>query len=197
MNLDLQGDGGGIRRRPLPGMAIGPPPAPLSPGDDPMILDRTDPNGGTVLDRTTPEPAPGLPPGSVKGPTEAGSPEGPRDRPGGGMTLPPMLNQPGQVSQAPSRPTPSMPSSPSPVSAQPPRPFTPLDPTLSSSQTAMPTIKRPGAPMAGGGLLGHAGGLLGGGLGVAGNTGGQDPQSLADAIYQILLMKHGGSGGGY
>lgn len=195
-NLD-DNAGSGIRRRPIgprgPLIPAGPPDGP--PMDGPPILDKP----------PAEQPTGPLPP--VFDPT--GNSDGPRDRPTGGA--PPVLNQPGGISQAPSRPspmpsspTPSMPDSPSPSAAEPPRPFTPLDPTMTTSQTALPavpaTIQRrtvPGGPsMRSQNLLGNAGGLLGGGLGVAGNAGGQDPQSLADAIYQILLMKNGGGSGG-
>lgn len=183
---------GGIVRKPLappgivlPGSEVYPPP----PTGDPIA------KGPQPISKIG---QPGEPDGPTSGPV--GNPQGPRDRPGGGA--PPTINQPGGISQDPSRPTPSMPASPTPVASEPPRPFTPMDPTMTPPETTQPTgITRrtvPGSPsMQSPNLLGSAGGLLGGGLGVPGQAGGTDPQSLADAIYQIMLLKNGGSGGSY
>lgn len=108
----------------------------------------------------------------------------------------------GAASGAPPRP-----STPSPVAAQPPAPFTPMEPlggdpmslVTPQSDYGSANVKQrapflsPSAmydsAQVPGGLLGKAGGLLGGGLGLPGATGGgfqNDPSNILDSLIRML-----------
>lgn len=110
---------------------------------------------------------------------QTGNPTGPRDRPD---TNPGTSNAPGGVQRVglPGS-APSMPSAPSPISAGLPQPFTPMAPPRGIAGSAL-------APSSN--LLGKAGGLLSGGLGVPGRMG-SDAQDISGLI-QMLLQKFRG-----
>ena len=126
----------------------------------------------------------------------AGNPQGPTQR--GPINLP---TTPGSLvgGAPPSTAAPSRPSEPTPVSGstpapvtQPPPPFQPMPTGMSPGDSTVSTVVRrglvPGGPnQQGAALLGKAGGLLGGGLGVPGIMG-AGSEDISDLIAQIYLM---------
>lgn len=201
----------GIRRR-FPGGLDDPmmtPQGPTSTPDTGGAVDNGLYTGPGIAPR---QPPPDGPPGQIY---PGGSGVGPREGPvGGGLgaSLPAQIldtprqiqaQPPGQVGMA----TPTMSQAPNPVAAatpnpeQPP-PFEPMQGSMTPSDMATPDsggITRrsispytPGSPTGGpgaapNGLLGRAGGLLGGGLGVPG-MGGQDQTDIGDLIAQVLML---------
>lgn len=106
-------------------------------------------------------------------PRVIGNDQGPRELQD--TSGPTRINQPGGMPGG----TPSRPSFPTPVSSQAPQPFRPMQAPRGIAGSAM-------SPSSG--LLGRAGGLLGGGLGVPGvMKGGQD----ISALIQQLLARMG------
>lgn len=122
----------------------------------------------------------GTPDDSGRLPPLPGNSEGPRDRT---IPEPPTQNAPGGVQrQGLPGASPSRPIAPSPIAAMSPRPFTPLTPPRGMQGAAL-------APSSN--LLGKAGGLLGGGLGVPGSVSG-DTQDVSSLIAALLQKMRGG-----
>jgi hypothetical protein len=112
--------------------------------------------------------------GAQETPDPIGSQQRPRDR----------ATEPGAVLQGMRQitATPTMPTRPTPVAGMPPSPMQAPSPSPS------PVARNPA--MFGdraGGLMGRAGGLLGGGLGV-GDTSNTEPQSILQTLVQMLGM---------
>lgn len=154
-----------------------PPPPDVGGGGNDVVTLPSDYDAGPLSPGTGPA---GPPSEDGHLPPIPGSSEGPRDRP---MPQPPTENAPGGVTRKglPGA-APPMPMSPTPVSAQPPQPFTPLTPPRGMSGAAL-------APSSN--LLGKAGGLLGGGLGVPGIASG-DTQDVSSLIESLLANLRGG-----
>lgn len=149
-------DGGQQPGEPqMPDIAQAPPP---TPPDDTPIGGVRPPVGGAPPppDTTNPEGGPGQTPRERR-------PDAQPNTPG-----PDVRRNDGQ-------PTPSMPQAPAPIAAGPPMPFQPIPPAGTDEWSTAPQVSRvvPGGPAASSSaLFGKAGGLLGGGLGVADQFGG-------------------------
>ncbi len=199
------------RNTPLAGTVqnFGPPPANDQSGEDTGYLNQqSDPLPSAGL----PEPSPPIAemPRIIGGAAGAGaSPTPGNSGPAGNSDKPADLFRPqaptslgnlvggggspaGNAPSRPNEPTPVAGGTPSP-NVQPPPTFEPMRSGMSPNDQTMSTIVRrglvPGGPnQQGGALLGKAGGLLGGGLGVPGVMGDTGGQNISDLIAQIMLM---------
>jgi hypothetical protein len=79
--------------------------------------------------------------------------------------------------------TPSRPQEPTPIAGQPPQPFSPMP-----SPITRRGISTGGPNSQSSSLLGKAGGLLGGGLGVPGAMGGQGSNDISDLIANLFKL---------
>lgn len=164
-NDENAGQVGDFPNRPLP--PIGGAPVPPTPGIGPTLPDQPPPPPGTEGNR-----------------------EGPRDQPGASnLPIGPLninIGRPPMGGTA----TPGRPVTPTPVASQPPQPFTPITPSMSDSDAALPQAlqRRPltGGAVSGSSLLGGVGGLLGGGLGVPGLQGGSDLPSMLVNLFRMI-----------
>lgn len=162
LNETMDPAGGGVKRKPLPGAA-------------------PDPMAEQVLTES-------MPPMSAPQP---GNPQTPRERvPDQGPGQPPAPNIPTtEYDQAGTTPTgpvramsaPSMPTAPTPASLQ---PFAPMAPPQGVQRKVVL-----GGPAPAAGLLGRAGGLLGGGIGVP--TSGMPATPDVSALIQQLIQRRG------
>lgn len=155
---------GGMEPDPSAGSAIKRKPIPM-PGMDPNELTAIGPDPGGLGNRESPRDyTPDKGPGTTTEPVPRGDYGKVGDMgTGGGIT----------------RSAPTMPTSPTPAAMQ---PFAPMAPPQGVQRKTVLS-----APQGSNGLLGRAGGLLNGGLGVAKQTGPQTPD--ISALIQAMLQK--------
>lgn len=163
---------------------------------DLSLNDTMDEGSGIRRKKLDPAPAPGpispeayVFPNGAPPPPQPGNPETPRDRaPEQGPGRLPLPNQPGPYDQSGTTPitpnvqaAPARPMDPSPVSMQ---PFAPMAPPQGVQRKVIT-----GGPAPGSALLGRAGGLMGGGLGVPTTTQGVTPD--VSALIAQLIQRRG------
>lgn len=150
------------------------------------ITRRTGPNGEPIMDvRPDENQLGGVAPPVIDAPAE-GNRQGPRDA----APPPPAPPQagPGPGPGPAPHGAPQRPMEPQPIAMSPPQPFTPMASSLSPTQTVSTqpggSITRRGLGPSPG-LLGSAGGLLGGGLGVPGQSGRDDMGPLLAMLFKM------------
>jgi hypothetical protein len=167
----------------------------VGPNGEQLMTAGGDDRGMAAPMPPAPEPTPAPDPATAGGGIRAA--ERPRDLAGPGAN--PASLAPSQPPGGGSQATPSRPMQPSPVAMGTPQPFTPLsNPDTTQIASTQPgglaSIMRRGIEPSpqGGALLGRAGGLLGGGLGVPG-LGGSESNDLSSMISALFKMAAGGT----